>query len=184
MSVPQKTFRQKVLHELKSIAATTLYFALWLGVLMLLKKLTLADYQIQFSGISITIISALIIAKVVILMELIPLGGWVRQQPAIVDVVLRTLLYTLGVLIVFLLEKAFESRHEAGGFGTAILNVFHHRDIYHVWTGTIVIGLSILWYNVLSVVRQYFGNNELRTLFFSIPLSALEGKQSKRKSDL
>lgn len=121
-------------------------------------------------------------AKVVILMEYIPLGHWVREQPAIVDIVLPTLLYTLGVLIVFLLEKAFESRHEDGGFGPALIHVFRHRDIYHVGAGTIVIGLSLFWFNVFSVLQQHFGEHNLSRLFFKTPLAEVEFKRAENKT--
>ena len=38
-----------------------------------------------------------------------------------VDVTLHTLLYTVGVLLVLLIEKAFETRQEAGGLGQALV---------------------------------------------------------------
>ena len=75
MSSEPKSIWQKIWHEIKEIAGVAFYFFLWLGVLMLLKKLMLEDYQIEFTGISVAIISSLIIAKVVILMEFIPLGN-------------------------------------------------------------------------------------------------------------
>jgi hypothetical protein len=173
---PKKTFWQKFLKEIKEILGMTLYFLFFLGVLIILKKLILKDYEIAFTGLSTAIIGALVMAKVVLLMELIPRGQWVRSQPAIVDVILRTLLYTFGVLIVMLLEKAFESRHENGGFSTALLNVFRNRDLYHVWAGVIVVGLSLFGYNAMSVMRLYLGKRQLEKLYFTTPLEQIDGK--------
>jgi hypothetical protein len=174
---PKKTFWQKLLKELKEILGMTLYFLFFLGLLIVLKKLILEDYQIEFKGLSTAIIGALVMAKVVLLMELIPRGEWVRRQPAIVDVVLRTILYTIGVLVVMLLEKAFESRHEEGGFGAALQHVFQNRDIYQVWAGTIVVGFSLLGYNLMSVMRQYLGKHQLMNLYFSTPLEQIVVKK-------
>lgn len=167
MNAQPETFWHKVIKELKSIAGVTLYFFLWLGVLMILKTLMLKDYNIEFNGISIAIITSLVMAKVVLLMELIHLGSWVRRQPAIVDVVIRTMLYSLGVLFVQLLEKAFESRHEEGGFGNAMINVFQHRDMYKVWAGTLVIGISLFFYNTYSVLKQYFAGHKFVNILFN-----------------
>ncbi len=182
MSSQPKTFWQKVIHEIKSIAGVTFYFAVWLGILMLLKRLMLEDYNIEFRGISIALISALVMAKVVLLMDLIPLGSWIRRQPSVVDVLVRMLLYTVGVLFVFLMEKAFESRHEAGGFGTALSNVFHHRDIYKVWAGTIVVGISLFWFQVWGVISKHLDKGELATLFFRTPLEEVL-QEHKAKSE-
>lgn len=182
MSTDTKTFWQKFFKEIKSIALTTLYFALWFGILLLLKKLILEDYQIEFSGISMALIGALILAKVVLLMNYIPHTGWTHKHSAIFFIIFRTLLYTSGVLIVMLLEKAFESRHEAGGFGSALIHVFQDRDIYRVWAGIIVVSLSLFWFNVLSVLQQYFGEHKLRQLFFSIPIADLQSKHIEQKT--
>ena len=102
---------EKLKHELKAVILVTLFFAAWLGVFMGLKVLILEDYQIQFKGFSMVVIGALVLAKVVLILEHVPLGAWVRSQPVLADVLLRTLLYALGTLVVMLLEKGFESRH-------------------------------------------------------------------------
>jgi hypothetical protein len=115
-------------------------------------------------------------------MEYISLGHWVQRQPAIIDVVLRTLLYTAGVLIVIVLEKAFEKRHEADGYVNAIAFVFRNRDIYHVWATTIGSAASILVYNSFSVVQRAMGKNGLAKLFFSTPLSLVEQANSTDKN--
>jgi hypothetical protein len=134
---------------------------------MLLKRLVLADYQIRFHGFSLALIGALVISKVVLVMEHVPLGSWVRNQPVVVSVVLRTLLYSCGVAVVLLLEKAVEARHEYGGFDRAVPRVFHHRDIYHVWADTICLACALLGFNALSVVRRHLGEHGLTRLFLS-----------------
>ena len=165
---------KKILEEIKIILRTATYFAIVFILMMVMKKLYLKDYDIEFVGLSQAIIGALIMSKVIILMELITLGSWVQRKPPIVDVILRTLLYTAGVAIVVLLEKAFEARHKAGGFGDAFSYVFSHRDIYHVWATTIGAAGSIFVYNSFSVVQRTMGKNGLAKLFFSTPLNQVE----------
>lgn len=139
----------------------TLFFAAWLGVFMELKVLILEDYQIHFSGFSMVLIGAMILAKVVLILEHVSLGSWLRDQPVLVDVLLRTLLYALGTLVVMLLEKAFDSRHEHGGFGPALMNVFQHRDMPHVWANTICVSGALLFYNLLSALNRHLGSRGL-----------------------
>ncbi len=168
---------KKIIEEIKIILRTATYFAIVFLLMMVMKKLYLKDYDIEFTGISQALIGALIMSKVIILMELITLGPWVQRQPPIVDVVLRTLLYTAGVAIVVLLEKAFEDRHKANGFADSISYVLSHRDIYHVWATTIGAAGSIFVYNSFSVVQRTMGKNGLIKLFFHKSLNQVEHLQ-------
>ena len=182
MKAKTKTVTKKIGNEIKSILLVTLYFAIWFVVLIVLKKLILIDYNIEFVGLSTALIGALIMAKVVLIMEYIEFGQWIKRQPAIVDVLLRTLLYTLGAFVVMLPEKAFEARREAGGFGNAISHVFDNRDIYKVWASTIVVSISLFWFNVYSIFKLYLKNNEISTLIFKTPLEEILEKHSEVKT--
>ena len=161
------SFRQQLKNETKAMALAGFYFATWLGVLMALKWLILADYRIAFHGFSLMLVGVLVLAKVVLVLEHVPLGTWVHNRPALVDIIVRTVLYALGVIFVLLLEKAFDGRHEYGGFGPSLRAVFHHVDIYHVWVNAICLSGALLGYNILSVIRRHLGEGELIRLFLS-----------------
>jgi hypothetical protein len=165
---------KKIFHEIIVVTRTASYFALVFILMMVMKKLNLKDYNIEFSGISQAIIGALIMSKVIILMQLISLGNWIKRQPPIVDVIIRTVLYAAGVVIVMVLEKAFEHRHQAGGFGKAISYVLNSRDFYHVLATSIGVTASLFAYNAFSVVQQVMGKNGLTKLFFFTALNQIE----------
>ncbi len=164
----------KIFEEIIVVSRTAAYFAIVFILLMVIKKLDLEDYHIEFTGLSQAIIGALIMSKVIILMELISFGPSVQRKPPIVDVLIRTILYTLGVAIVVLLEKAFESRHKVEGFWNEIQYVFGNRDIYHVWATTIGAGGSIFVYNAFSIVQRKMGKKGLTKMFFHTPLDQVE----------
>jgi hypothetical protein len=159
--------QEKLKHELKAVVLVTLFFAAWFGVFMGLKVLILEDYKIHFGSVSAVLIGALILAKVVLILEHVSLGGWLRNQPVLVNVILRTLLYAFGTLIVILLEKSFESRHEQGGLGPALMNVFQHRDMPHVWANTICVTGALLFYNLLAALKHHLGPGGLARVFLT-----------------
>ena len=166
---------EKFKHEMKAVGLAALYFACWIAALIVLKQLILAEYHIEFHGMSKALVGALVLSKVVLVLEHIPLGAWVRARPAWVDIMLRTALYAFGVLVVLLLEKAFEGRHEYGGFGPSLIAVFQHVDIYHVWTNVICLSGALLVYNALSVLRMNLGERGLLRLFLTpVPYHAVE----------
>jgi hypothetical protein len=167
----EKSIREKKMgipvrlkQELKTLSLVFLYFACWLGILFLIKQLILAEYHIEFSGISGALIGALVMSKVVMVLEYVPLGKWLQHTAAWVDVVVRTLLYSLGVLVVLLLEKAFEGRHEYGGFSASLAALFDRADLYHVWLNLIVVSGALFVYNLLSVINRHIGEGGVKRL--------------------
>jgi branched-subunit amino acid ABC-type transport system permease component len=120
--------KPKLKYEIKALGLAMLYFTSWIAALILLKQLVLAEYHIAFHGLSMALIGALILAKVVLILEHVSLGSWVQGLPAWIHVVLRTALYSFGVVIVLLLEKGFEGWREHGGFGPALTAVYRSSD--------------------------------------------------------
>lgn len=161
--------------EVKSLLAVTLYFAACFTVVMVLKQLLLAEYGIAFSGITTAIIVALVTAKVVIVLQKVPLTRWLRNQPAIADVLVRTAFYTFATMAALFLEKAFESRSEHGGFAAAVASVLEHRDVLQVWATTLCVGLAFLAYNVFGVIVREVGGRRLWQLFFRGPIARQAG---------
>lgn len=158
---------QKLRKEMRSLAVTTLFFAFWFAILVLLKWLVLAEYSIEFTDVSIVIVGALIVAKVVLVLENVPIDTWTKNRPAIVHVLARTVLYGFGILIVLFLEKAFEMRHEYGGFVSAMTQVFKHQEIHHVLASTIGVTGALLVFNAMLVIQRHLGDRGLLDLFMS-----------------
>jgi len=159
----------------RDFGLAALYFGCWIGALLLLKSLILAEYQIASHGWSAVLVGALVLSKVVLVLEHVSLGAWMRDRPAWVHVALRTVLYTLGVAIVLVLEKGFEARHEHGGFGPALRQLFQQEDVHHVWANTLCLSGALLGYNALSVVRQHLGERGLRRIF-TLPLPVVSNR--------
>lgn len=155
------SFRDKLVSELKALGCASAYFLSFLGVLLTLKKLALAEYNIEFQGLSLALVGTLVLAKVVLILEHVSLGRWTRNRPGWVDVVLRTALYTVGVFVVLVLEKAFEGRHEYGGLTSSLLDQLRHVKLDQVLIDTIAVSVALLGYNLLSLIRRHLGEGAL-----------------------
>jgi hypothetical protein len=156
---------QKIGHELKVVFWTTAYFAVWFGSLMLLKKLILAEYDVSAGRMSLALVGALVVAKVLLVLEAVPLGGWIRRRPAWLEMVVRTILYGIGVFIVLLIEKSIEQRHAYDGIEHAMAHLVEHAHMQHVIASTICVVGAILGFNALSVLRRSIGTDALVQAF-------------------
>ena len=86
------SFQKKLLDELEALFVATLYFGLWIGMLLLIKTLVLAEYHIAVHQWSMIIVGALVLAKVVLILEHVPMPGWIRKRAALLDVEQRVFL--------------------------------------------------------------------------------------------
>jgi hypothetical protein len=147
------------------MGVATLYFAIWIGALVVLKELILAEYDVDYRGLTSALVGALILAKVVLVLEHVPLGSWVRHQPAWVDVASRTVLYTVGVFIVIVLEKSFEGRHEHGGFLASMTAAFNDARLDHALANIICVAGALLSFNVITLISESLGEGGLKRIF-------------------
>jgi len=158
--------KEKVLKELKSIFWTSLYFFCWFGALMVIKVLLLREYQIEFIGLSIVVVGALVVAKVVLILEYVRMP-FTKNKPAWVEVLTRTFFYLIGVFVIMVLEKAFEARHEYGGILNALQNFTKSVDWYHVWVDIICVMGALLFFNIWTVVKMHYGAGMFRNMMIS-----------------
>jgi hypothetical protein len=165
------TLWDKLKKEFKAVLFATLFFAGWFLAMVAIKTLVLAEHKVAFSGWLGAIVSAAVIAKVVLVLEHIPLGSWLPRQPAWVDVLVRTVLYTFGVFLLLLGEKMFEQRHEYAGFSASLAGAFDTTNVAHAWATTICVAWGLLVFNGLIVVHRRVGTAAL-VGFFSTPLPA------------
>jgi hypothetical protein len=162
MSLPAK-----LRGEIRTVGLTTLFFAAWFCMLMVLKWLVLAEYNIEFRSVSTALVGALIVAKVVLVLEKVPLETWTPDWAALTHVAVRTGLYGIAILLLLLLEKAFEVRHEYSGFVPALAQVIRHQDIPHVLAAAIGVTGALLVFNAMFVIRRHLGKRGLLGLFLS-----------------
>jgi len=156
-------------HELHSLLIATAFFITWLGGLVILKHLLLAEYRISSYGFSAALIGALVLAKVVLILEHVPLGPRVAAQPAWVDLLLRTALYALGVLIVLILERGLKGMHEHHGFVPALKAALHATDPQHIRVNALCIAGALLVYNAISIIRRNLGEGAILKVFLTPP---------------
>lgn len=159
----------RIRHEMKAVGVVTLFFGLWIGALITLKTLILEEYHISFTGWSKVLLGALVLGKVVLVLEHVPLGAWVQARPAWVGVLLRTLLYTAGVALVLVLEHAL--RRPSASLAA-------EREVPHVLVNTLCLAGALLAFNVLSVIQRRLAPGGLLRLFLKPALPAVPSEHS------
>jgi len=159
--------RERLKRELKAMTLATLYFGAWIGALLVIKHLVLAEYGIPFHRWSMALVGAMVLSKVVLVLEHFPLGARVRAGPTWVHVVLRTALYSVGVFVVLVLEKTLAGWQAHGSLIRSMTAGFQQAQLHHVMANVICLSGALLGYNLLAMIRQHLGEGALLRLLLS-----------------
>ena len=152
----------KAKHELREVGLVTLYFLFCFGIILTLKKLFLAEYQIEFYAISVVVVGALVAGKVVVLLDHTPLGTrFAANQPPGLAAICKTLVYAAVAFLVIVGEKIFHAYRENGSFGRAVSEMWAHLDWNVVFAKLICVTFAFAGYHLFVATDRRLGKGAL-----------------------
>jgi len=169
-------------HEFRQVLPPTIYFIIGFNLILFTKRLILADYLIQFSGFFVATTAALIVGKVVLVADKLPFLRRFDYAPLAQPILFKTVVYTLLVLVVRLLE-AFVHYVMAGGTvgGGAFIEHTLGEFSWHRFVATqLWVFVLFLVYVTANEVGQLLGDGELAKIFFTRRSSALKSTRRAR----
>ena len=161
------SFKEKLKKELIEVGVVTSYFLFCFGMILLLKKLFLAAYDVGFYALSAAVLGALVVGKVVVILDHTKLGNRFEEKPPYVDIFYRSLTYTLAVAIVLVIEHVFHALGDSQSLWAAIKEVIANSEAPKLWAVIICILGSFVVYNVISAINKRLGKGELKKILFS-----------------
>lgn len=149
-------------HEIKEVGLVTLYFLFCFTVVLTLKKLFLASYQIEVQALSTAAVGALIVAKVVVVLDKTRAGvRFDATHPLWIAALYKTLVYVLATAVVLFAEKLFHAYRESGVLAAAVAEVWEHRDRNLMLAKVICIGLAFAGYHLYAGLDRLLGKGTL-----------------------
>ena len=152
----------KAKHELREVGIATLYFLFCFGVILTLKKLFLAAYQIEFYAVSVVVFAALVAGKVVVVLDHTPLGTrFAAGQRPLVAAIYKTLIYGAATFLFVGGEQVFHAYRQRGALGAAIVDVWEHRNRNSIFAMLICITLTFGAYHLFVAADRRLGKGTL-----------------------
>ncbi len=153
---------ESIKKELKTAGIATLYFLCVFGLIIVLKKLLLAHYDISYFGLSAAVIGALIVGKVVVVLDNFRAGTrYESSHSPITSILYKTLVYSAAVLLVLAAEKTFHAYKETHDLAAAIVHVWQGRERSHILATILCIGLAFAGYNLFSAINRRLTKGKL-----------------------
>ena len=171
-----------LLHEFRQVLPPTIFFFVGFNIILLSKRLMLADYLIQSSGFVIATTSALLAGKIVLVADKLPFLRRFDRAALVQPILFKTIVYTLLVFVARLIEALVHYLVDGGSIGDgAFVNdllgrfSWHHFIAVQMW-----IFVLFLIYVTASELNHLIGDGELFKIFFKRPSSTLKSTRRAR----
>ncbi|GJM22824.1 MAG: hypothetical protein DHS20C15_27390 [Planctomycetota bacterium] len=151
--------------ELVKIIPITIFFFVAFQLLALTQALMLREYGIEFGAFMNATIGALIVAKVVLLVDMLPLLNRFPERPLIYNVVWKTLIYFIAAFAVRYLEKLIEFWNELGDLGAANTQLLEKVVWPHFWVVQIWLFVLFFLFCTLRELVRVLGKQRVRAMF-------------------
>jgi hypothetical protein len=144
----------------------TLYFFVAFNLVVFTTNLLTHDYWFNLTGFMLASTTALVVGKVVLIVDKVRIIDKFRGAPLIQPILYKTVFYGIVVTIVRFLERmlhfVFDSRGFDAAAQAALLDFSWHRFVaVQVW-----IFVCFLLYVTASELNALVGDGQLRRLFF------------------
>ncbi|HTQ25040.1 MAG TPA: hypothetical protein VMI09_10105 [Candidatus Binataceae bacterium] len=161
--------------EFIKMLPSVIFFFAALMVILLLLKLFIEQYSIEFYAFSKAAVGALILAKVMLLMDWAESKRNASRYPRAVVVVGKTVIYGLAVIAVWMGEKIFDAYRKNGDLRHAVAIMIANANLDRFLGCVLLICLIVSAYLTLQEINRAMGDGALVRLFFKAPARASTG---------
>jgi len=153
-------------HELLEIIPPTIFFFISFCLLIVTQNLISRQYGIPLISFAKAVVGALIVGKVVLIVDHFSFVNKFPHKPLIYNVSWKTFIYVVAALVVRYLERLIEYARQYGGIGEGNLHLLNE----FAWPKFVLIQmwLSVLFfiYCALRELIRVIGREQVMRMFF------------------
>jgi len=153
-------------HEFRELLPPAIFFLIALHVVALERVLMLKGTGIAATTSLAATIAALILAKAVLIADMLPFINRYPHKPLAYNVAWKSVIYVFVALIVHYLERLFHFAREAGGVIAGNERLIAELVWPHFWATQIFLVTLIVMYCTMRELIRVIGAERMRRLFF------------------
>lgn len=158
--------KEKLAEEFKLYWIITLYLAVLFGLLMIYRRLLLAEAGVTYLGYGFALIEALVIAKVILIGDALGLSRRFADRALVIPVLYRTLLFGLFVMLFGAVEHVVEGLFHKKTAGD-ILQGIADIGLYEILARVLMLIVAFVPFFAFWELARVLGPHKLSALFFS-----------------
>jgi len=159
-------WKRTLIHELVEYWLNFAYLSFFLVAFVWYRRLILAEYQVLYTNYWFPLIEAAVLAKVIMIGDVLRLGRGLEHKPLILPTLIRTLVFGAWVAAFHLVEATvralFQGKGLRGGF-----EAIASKGRYELLASVVMVLVAFIPFFALRELRRVMGEGTLWTLFFT-----------------
>lgn len=153
--------------ELKEITAPSIYFFVAFHIMIMVRAFLEGEYGITLQQSVTATLSALLVAKSIILANALPLFRWFVQVRLIYNILWRAFLYIACTLLFLYLEEVIPLLSKYGSLMSASEHLLEEINWFKFWSSGIVLTMFLCHYSFATGMMEVVGRSKLLHILFS-----------------
>ncbi len=158
-------WKKKIVHELIEYWINCGYLAFFLIAFTWYRRLVLAEYQVDYTDYWFPLIEAAVLAKVIMLGDMLRVGRGLENKPLILSTLFRTVMFSVWVAIFNVLEETVRGLLHGNGVMGGIEEIAS-RGWYELLSRCVVIFAAFIPFFSFKELERVMGSEKLRALFW------------------
>ena len=159
-------FAEKLKHEMIEFIPPAIFFLVAFQVIAFTHNLTLGEVGVAMTTFTKATIAALVVAKVVLIVDLMPFINRYPDKPLVYNVIWKTTIYILAALLVRILEELIPMLGDADSIAAAFSQLMDEVVWHHFWAVQIWLLLLFSVYCSLREFGRVIGRQRVMSMFF------------------
>jgi hypothetical protein len=160
-----------VKHEFYEALPPLIFFFISFHIIVLNRALMAKEYGLHFSAVAGATVAAMLVAKVVLVADMLPFINRFPEKPLIYNVAWKTAIYVGASLFAHYLERLVPVWWRVGGFRAANEQLWSEMVWAHFWAIQLWLVVLVFVYCTARELVRVIGRDRFTKIFFSAPAS-------------
>jgi|SRR6185312_3152033 len=156
----------KLKEELLSILMVALFFSTGFCLIHISARLFTVGSDVEIAGITKSVLGGLIVAKVLLLVDLLPFVDAFPGRPLVRNIVWKSWLYTLGAVLFLYLEPFVKSLFKGLGLYASHSHAWEELMRPRTWAILIFLAMLMVVFVTIKELSRIIGEEEMKHMFF------------------
>lgn len=157
--------KARILRELEEYAVNAVYLAFFFGVFTWYRRLILAEYGIHYVHYGIAVVEALVLAKVIMLGDVLGLARKLEEKPLVLPTLYNTLIFSLWAVVFGLIEHMVTGLVREEGLAGGVHELMQ-QGAYELLARGLVVFFVFIPFFAFRELERVLGEGKIWTLFF------------------
>ena len=157
--------KKKIVHELVEYWINVCYLSIVFAAFTQYRRFVLAAYDITYTDYGVAVIEALILAKVIMIGDVVRLGRGLEQKPLIYPTLYKSFVFIVFVGVFKVIEHVIKGLWNGGGFTAGLIELSEQWS-HELLANSLVVFVAFIPFFAVKELGRMFGKDKIFALFF------------------